>query len=610
MIWKTEGPTDLLALLSVSPDAEAFTTANGAQEIPSDWILKEMEGHDVYVVHDADDPGQDGATWVGEAGGTQRPGWCPSLAKHASEVRNVKLPFEQSKNHGQDLRDYLANQGAFEQLLDIAKGSEKFGEDAVQAAEKWIHESEDDPQRLARVNLDAYQEDHNGRLVYWCDEWLKWKDGRYRKIAINELRSKVWAAVRQEFERGWRERKQTGEDKPVKKVTKALVSNVVGAMESMCSIPFSIPMACWLPDRTQPHYVSATNGILDLGAVFAGDDDFLLDHTPEWFSTFRLSYPFDPEADCPLWLRFISSAMENDKERIDILQEWAGYLLTSTNYLQKFMVFQGEGGNGKTVFFAAMEAMLGKENVGHVALEKFSGQFDLGTTIGKSLNICNDVGEVDRVAEAELKQFSGGDAMQFDRKNRDPLTLVPTAKLMLSWNRAPNFRDRSSGLWRRMVPIPFNYSPDPEAIVRRMDNPDWWVEQDEASGILLWAIAGLARLREQGHFTRSIVSERALDEMRMHANPTLEFLTDYVESSPGSKISKLHLYELYQHFCQKTGNKFVLTQQRFGKEVSAIFPGSGVGKISIGNERVNAYTEINFSVEEIFSKSVEHENLF
>ena len=609
-IWKTEGSTDLLTLLSVDPEASAFTTANGTTEKPLDWIVKLCEGRDVIVIHDADKPGQDGATWVSGRDGSRRPGWCPRLAEQAKTVRNLTLPFPIEATKGPDLRDFFAGGGSMESLRERLATAEPFGVD--QPSESPIEEDEDDPQRLARINLERYRSEHDGRLIFWCDEWWKWKDGRYRRIANNELRCKVWAAIRKEFEHCWRERRAKGDDKPIKKVSKALVINVIGAMESMCSIPFSVPMPCWLPDRSQPHYVATTNGILNLDAVFAErpESEFLLTHSPDWFSTFRLNYPFDINAECPKWLRFIASSMENDAERISILQEWAGYLLTTSNYMQKFVAFEGDGGNGKTVFFAGMEAMLGKDNVGHVALERFGGQFDLATTLGKSLNICNDVGEVDRVAEAELKQFTGGDAMQFDRKNRDPLTAVPSAKLMLSWNRRPNFRDRSNGLWRRMILVPFNYTPDAEHIVRGMDQSDWWIDQGEASGILLWAIAGLARLKEQGRFTRSSVCENALDEIRKHANPALEFLSEYVVSQPGSKIPKSHLYELYQHFCMKTGNKHPLTQQKFGKEVFKVFPGCNVGKATVGHQRKDAYTEIAFSVDEIFSKSVEQEKLF
>lgn len=608
MIWKTEGPTDLLALLSIDPTANAFTTANGAKEIPSDWILKMCEGEDVLVVHDADEPGQEGATWVGEPDGRKRPGWCPELAKYAKTVRNVKLPFTIEKTHGQDLRDYLVNDGAFQQLLELAEKAESFGTAEVSQAEEWIDEAEDDPQRLARINVARYKSEHAGRLVYWRDEWWKWRDGKYRKIEVPELKAKVWQSVRLEFERGYRERVKTGDDKPVRKVTRALISNVIGAMESICAIPSSIAMPSWLPDRSEPNYVALQNGLLDMDRLFRGADDCLQPLSDNWFCAFRLDYAFDIEADCPIWCQFIRSAMENDPERIAILQEWAGYLLTGRNELQRFLAMEGEGGNGKTVYTAGITAMLGDENISRVALEKFGGQFDLSTTIGKAVNICGDVSEIDKAAEGELKQFTGGDVMQFDRKNKTPLTARPTAKLMVSWNLRPRFTDRSDGLWRRMVLVPFNYKPPASQIVRGMDEAKWWIENGQAPGILLWAIEGLRRLREQGDFTRSTMVELAIEDYRISANPAREFLTEFIQPQEGSKISKIRLYELYQHFCSKTGCKHPLAQRAFGREVKKIFPAVNPdSKLTFGSTRENAYEGIAFTQERVFQMSVDRE---
>lgn len=586
MIWKTEGPTDLLALLSVMPDATAFTTANGAKEIPSDWILKECEGETVFVVHDADKPGQEGATWVGEPDGRQRPGWCPDLAKYAKEVRNVRLPFEVEPTNGQDLRDLLANQGGIDQLLELAESAEKFGVEAAEKASEWIDESEDDPQRLARVNLKVYEEGHQGRLVYWRDEWWKWKTGKYRRIEGSELRAKVWAAVRAEFERCWRERVKTGDDKPIRKVTKALVGNVVGALESICCIPSSVPMPCWMPDRSQPHYVSTLNGILDLDAVFGKKpvEKWMIEHSPEWFSAFRLDYPFDPDADCPKWIEYLTYCMDGDEERIAILQEWAGYLLTGSNDLQKFLVLEGEGGNGKTVFFSGITAMLGEDNVSHVSIENFGGRFELGTTIGKSANISGDAGEIDGIAEGVLKQFTGGDIMQFDRKNLAPISARPTAKLMAAWNGRPRIKDKSMGLWRRMLLVPFNKKIEDHRKVLGMDTPGWWLKQGEAPGILLWAIAGLYRLRQQGGFTRSIAADAAVYEYREESNPAMRFFNEYVTFlSPEILAEEIKkdladqrgvkaddLYLRYKEWCREESIS-PLAKQNFGKQIMRQF---------------------------------------
>lgn len=607
-IWKTEGPTDLMALLSEAPEASAFTTANGAAENPLDWVVKLCEDRDAIVIHDADIPGQQGATWFEHRDGSRRAGWSPRLAEFCQSVKNLTLPFPVEATKGPDLRDYLNGGGSIELLRERLADAEVF--EAGGPTEDPIDESEDDPHRLARINLERYRSEHDGRLIFWRDEWWKWRDGRYRKIEGSELKAKVSAAIRHEFEHCWRERKAKGDDKPIRKVTRSLVGNVIGAMESMCGIPSSVPMPCWLPDRSQPHYIATSNGILDLDAVFAERDDVLTPHSPDWLSTFRLDYPFDPDATCDLWEEYLDYSLEGDEERIKLMQEWAGYLLTSQNDYQKFLVLEGEGGNGKTVYFAAMTAMLGADNVSHVSIENFGGRFELGTTIGKSANISGDAGEVDMVAEGILKQFTGGDIMQFDRKNLPPVSARPTAKLMAAWNSRPRMRDKSQGLWRRMILVPFQRVVDSSRRVRGMDRPDWWIENGQAPGILNWAIVGLARLREQGEFTRPAICEAAIAEYREDSNPAGEFFSDYLEPQEAGAIESRQAYDLYRHWCQHNGCK-PLGNRQFGKELRRRFPAIERVRVRDGKRLIWKYAGISFVTDEIYSKPVDpDEKLF
>ena len=71
-------------------------------------------------------------------------------------------------------------------------------------------EADDDPHRLARVNLDRYATRTDGRtLAYWREEWYVWKRNCYRKISDRELRAKLSASIKEEFDRLCRERQAT-----------------------------------------------------------------------------------------------------------------------------------------------------------------------------------------------------------------------------------------------------------------------------------------------------------------------------------------------------------------------------------------------------------------
>lgn len=640
VFWKTEGLTDALAIMSLEPPPGHLAACNacGAGEKPDPtWCGMMSNIGNIFNIHDNDPVGQAGATWVtNPATGRRRPGWAPAIAAHNPRTRNVILPPGVN-----DVRDWICERldagrdraSIYAELLELARsmplvepatalppgsttedpgdgpgdGDEDDddggdGSDDTEAADdEKPTEAPDDPHRLARINLATYLNDHGGVLKYWRQQWWKYRDGKYREISDSELHAKVIIAVKREFDSLWREEKDRYEkwlasknydeksDKgsPVcRPVKDRLVSNVVNVMKSLCIIPSSVPMPCWLPTRTQRHFVATSNGIVDMDAVFANKDESecLLPHSPEWFSAFRLDYPFNNSAKCPLWIKYLNHCMDGDQQRINVLQEWAGYLLTSDNYLQRFLALEGEGGNGKTVYFTGITAMLGEENVSNVSLENFGDRFALTSTIGKAANISGDVGETDNIAEGVLKQFTGGGNMQFDRKNRDPISVRPTAKLMCAWNTRPRIKDKTNGMWRRMIVVPFNRAITKDERVVGMDQVAWWMQQGEVPGILRWAIAGLDRLREQGDFTESDVIDKATEDYKEEVNPTLRFLKEYVTKLPPDRVLEeiqkehheqvgLHageLYEKYKTWCTEEGVK-PLSKNNLGIQVKRRF---------------------------------------
>lgn len=600
VIWKTEGPSDLLALLSLPLPVghSAICNAMGAKEEPLriTWLPDLVRERTVYVVHDCDQPGQDGAAK-----------WAPAIASHAAECRNVVLPYTITGERGKDLRDWLAEGHGYGELLQLAAESEVQGRRSD--LQKTL-EAEDDPHRLARVNLERYATLTDGRtLRYWRDEWYVWKQNRYRKITERELRAKLTQSIKEEFDRCYLETLQnTRKEEPqtARKVTQGLVSNVIQATAGMTVLSSEIDLNTWLEDRTRRAYISMENGILDLEAVMEDKDEgeCLLPHSPQWFSLISVPYAFDQHATCPRWIEFLAKNIEGDRERIDILQEWAGYMLLPDTGQQKFLVLEGEGANGKSVYCSAITAMLGGDNVSNIQLEVFGDRFSRTDTLGKLANVCGDVGELDKVSEGYVKSFTSGDRMYFDRKGVQGLNVTPTARLMLACNHRPRFSDRSDGVWRRMIPIPFRIQIQESERVVGMDKIEWWQRSGELPGIFNWAVLGLARLRRNGRFTESSVVKKTLDDYRSEMNPARMFLLDHVEESRSGSIARAMLYSAYCRWIKENGYR-ALSEKQFGREVRRSFSivDSRPEDRTTG-KRFRAYENIQFSCDEICGEKI------
>lgn len=620
-VWKTEGPTDLLAFLSmdgIPPTATAICNANGAKEDPArsfQWLPERLNGKNVYVIHDCDEPGQEGATEIPRTDGSIRPGWCPFLASGGdggdsapATVRNIVLPYPIAPTNGKDLRDWLSEGNGYEQLRKLTSTAVIVKPIDPKVLNEII-ESEDDPHRLARVNLAQYKSSHDGRLIYWRDEWWKYKTGCYSKIEPNELRAKLTATIRKEFEKCFHDQQPQGdkEKKPIKKVTRGLVTNVIGATESMVTQSGSIDMPSWLPDRTQRNYLSVKNGIVDLDALFKQDvENFFIPHSPNWFSSLRLDYDFEEDAECEKWVEYIEFITEGDEEKVNLLQEWAGYLLWPKSERQSFLVFEGEGGTGKSSFFAGMAAMLGEKNISSLSLEDLGDSFGLASTVGKVANIAGDVGTINGNEEAILKRYTGGDKVEIQRKFLPSLSIRPTAKMMMAWNQRPRFKDKSEGLWRRMILIPLNNQVGTKRVFG-MDNPRFWAS--EAPGIMRWALGGLQRLLSQNKFSECKATTAAIEEFKNEVNPIKTFFDDNLQPAIHGAVESQRIYKAYRHWCQTTGHN-PLSDAAFGKQLRKFFPEVERKRVRYGKKLVWKYERIIFSVEEINGMDVIESDLF
>lgn len=608
VVWKLEGLSDVLAWYSMPdtpPDHAAVTNAMGCQERPSKWMLGLLgdDGHRaVNVIHDCDVPGQRGAIGWDDDRGRHRTGWAEELAAAASESRNIVLPYPISEDHGKDFRDWVQEGGTFADLRKRADQAE-----IVHEVGSHINELPDDPNRLARINLERYAAATGGRTIrYWREEWYVWRKTAYRKIPEKELRSKIWQSVKAEFDRLWRQEHEAYREKieagtleddvkpPVcRKVCHQLVSNVIGATAGLTTVSSGIEMSTWLPTRERRSYLSTESGIIDFDAVLEDKEleECILPHSPNWFSEVCLPYHFNQQADCPQWKAFLEYNLEGNQQQINLAQEWAGYLLTPDTGEQAFMLLEGDGANGKSVYCAGLEAMLGSENCSFVQLELFSDRFSKTQTIGKLVNICGDVGEVDKVAEGTIKAFASGNSLYFDRKGVGGISCTPTARLMLACNNRPGLGDRSDGIWRRMKLIQWHLTVPPDRRIKNMDKPWWWIKSGEVPGILNWALIGIHRLRTQGGFTEVDSAREAIEEYRCERNSARSFLSEYTFEDQNGCIATDYLYRAYNHWARNNGYR-PISSHHLGHEVKRLYPLVNKSRIRTQGKSSHWYTGV------------------
>lgn len=315
------------------------------------------------------------------------------------------------------------------------------------------------------------------------------------------------------------------------------------------------------------------NTHLILSQYIQGKEICLMPHTHKFFNLSAIPVPFVQGATCPIFIKYLEEVQPNPETR-RLLQQWLGYNLAYLNSFQKFVIFYGDGANGKSVFCAVMLALLGLDNISALPIEAFDERrtFPLAATEGKLANICEEMNEIEKVQEGILKKFTSGGAITVERKFKDPFVLTPTARLTFATNTLPRFKDRSSGIWRRVITVPWNVKIDPSKQDRRLAKPSFWEVSEELPGILNWALEGLKDLLASGAFIEPEECTILKNQYQLDSNPALVFLRENYTSAPDTcRIGRTELYRLYRVYAESIGIH-PLSAPHFSQEVERAFP--------------------------------------
>lgn len=601
VVWKVEGVSDMLALFSAIPLAARdshVVIANpfGALEKPRPENVAPLAGKIVVIVPDSDDVGRSGARR-----------WSEAVAPVAAETRILELP-----GAGKDLRDWLVAGGTFDQLRELARQLEPVAKPETVEDDE-LDYSDTDPARIARL----FTRTRAHHFATYRSVAHEWTGTHWRALSEDSFRALITNYTTEELRRIWNQTKdeaiERDEEPPkVKKISMQLLAGVQRCIMAYARVADDVPWGSVIEfgaDFEEVHrferepFVSLRNGVFRIEAYLRGepDSELLSEHSPEFWTPNTLPFEFDPTAGAAQrssWMSAISRACGGDEGLVELLQEFTGYLLTSRTDHQSLLYLDGEGATGKSTYIAGVIALLGEHNVSHVPLESFGERFALHTTLGKLANIASEIGELDKVAEGVLKAFVGGDRMTFDRKGRSQVEAEPTARLILAANNLPRIADRTSAMWRRILPVPFHVPIESGDRVAGMNEPRHWLESGEMPAIFNWALGGLARLEARGAFELPPASRRLLADWQAESNPARQFLLEHYEPFEGSVIPTNDLYRRYREWCLDSGHR-PLASNTFGKEVRRVIGAVKERRRGLGSGRFSVYSGISARTEGI-----------
>ncbi len=176
-----------------------------------------------------------------------------------------------------------------------------------------------------------------------------------------------------------------------------------------------------------PWLLGVANGVVDLrsGTLRGG--------APQDRITLHSDVPFEPDARCPRWLRFLDEVFGADQELIDYIWRAVGYSLTGDTSEQCVFTCYGSGANGKSVFLNSLRAV-GGSYVYNVPFSTFELEArtsipnDLAALAGRRQVTASETNEGVRLNEGRLKALTGCDPVTARFLHGEFFTFRPVAK--------------------------------------------------------------------------------------------------------------------------------------------------------------------------------------
>lgn len=358
----------------------------------------------------------------------------------------------------------------------------------------------------------------------------------------------------------------------------SVISGTVSMMQDLCAVKTRIGT---MPARL----VIVQNGVLDL------DTGVLLPHDKEFFTTNLLPWEYNIKARCDTWKGFLNETLEGDQERIALLQEWFGYMLTNDYSYHKIMHLLGAQRSGKGTIGRVLHSLVGDENFSGGTLVAMADNAFIESLQTKTVMFIGDAAKKVPANSAEqiterLKLTSGYDAQPISRKFKSNIQATLPTRITIASNHTPRLFDDSGALADRMLIIPFNVSA-----LGREDPTLYDKLVREIEGVAMWALAGLARLRQNGRFTAAAASLAEREVMDETLNPLAVFLKQCCTVDEDAKTPTGDLYNAYTAWCLGQQEDNVLSRRVFTSNVKDNMRGKGVtyGPQRIGDEVVKGF---------------------
>ncbi len=374
-----------------------------------------------------------------------------------------------------------------------------------------------------------------GKLSFFHSEWKMYEYGVWQSRDNYEMRRYVKSELRK-FRRH------------AVKVNQARIKSIASMLEDELFISDRRIMK---QQQEQVRYVNLTNGLFNL------DTMEMEEHRPDIYFTNQLSFPYDPDAECPTFEKYLTSSLVFEDGRPDhslktLVLEALAYSMTARTDLKASFWLVGQKDSGKSTFIALIKAIMGDLHTTIDLTQLGENRFLLASIMSKRVVTFTEASSSMMLPDALYKALTGGsDEIYADRKNKEPIVFRPEAKVWWAMNEMPRISDRSGATTRRIVIIPFNRSIPADERIHNLEA----LLYKERSGIFNLLIHYMWRLKKQNGFDYCQQSDDLLQQYIMENDTEATFIEEMADVHESYKVQSSVLYPQYVEWCLQNGFK-------------------------------------------------------
>jgi putative DNA primase/helicase len=302
--------------------------------------------------------------------------------------------------------------------------------------------------------------------------------------------------------------------------------------------------------------ICCENGILNLKTRK------LTKFTPQKIFFTKIPIKYDPQQICPYIEQHFKTVLKNPEDS-EVMFELFGYLLYKEYFIEKGVMFIGDGRNGKGKTIELMKRFIGVENCSSVPLQQFeTDQFSAGELFNKLANLSGDLDNKALSHTGMFKTLTGRDLISASRKFLSRVKFVNFAKMVFACNKLPRTKDTTTAFWNRWLLFEFPYTFLGEEEINslkenekeniKLRNPTI-IEKlsipEELSGLLNKSLDGLQRLIKNKDFSNSQGVNEIKDLWIRKSDSFLAFCIENIEEDD-VQIEKKVLRKAYGNYCK------------------------------------------------------------